>query len=423
MRDQSQKKIWEKSRRIGASWCEAAASVLAAVEGRNTVYLSYNLDMTATFIGDCAQWAKAFNLELSARGVREIVGKDGVLGFRIRFTNGRSIQALSSRPTNIRSKQARVVIDEAAFCDNLGELLKAAKALLMWGGQLVVLSTHNGEDNPYNELVQAVKEGKPDGKDWSLHRTTIHDAVADGLFRRITQVVGDFGAWSLGSQQRWIDQVFLDHGADADEELLCVPYSARAGKVFDVTKFGEVLEPPPGGITVRFWDLAATEKDLRTTSTKKDPCYTAGVKMRFVAGRIYVLDCIAVQKSAGAVDDLIRATAESDGRQTLVRWELEGGSAGKRDAAHITKLLHGFDAQGVRPQGDKVRRAKPFASQLNAGNAYLLAGSWTADYKKWLRQFPDGKVKDPIDATSGAYAVLCGGSRDSGNTGGSFVGW
>jgi predicted phage terminase large subunit-like protein len=162
------------------------------------------------------------------------------------------------------------------------------------------------------------------------------------------------------------------------------------------------------GQTVRFWDLAATEKDLTTNARKTEPCYTAGVKMRIHGGQVYILDVIAVQKSAGDVDRLMRETAVSDGVGCAVRWELEGGSAGKRDAAHITKLLIGFDAQGIRPQGDKVKRAKPLASQMSAGNVMIARAAWNKQYKKWLHVFPDGKVKDPIDASSGAFAALTG---------------
>ena len=61
--DHSPVKVWEKSRRIGASWVEALYSVLQAAKrksegGQNTYYLSYNKDMTQQFIKDCAWWAK-----------------------------------------------------------------------------------------------------------------------------------------------------------------------------------------------------------------------------------------------------------------------------------------------------------------------------------------------------------------------------
>ena len=54
-------KIIEKSRRIGISYAEAADDVLyaASAEGANVYYISYNKEMTAGFIQDCATWARA----------------------------------------------------------------------------------------------------------------------------------------------------------------------------------------------------------------------------------------------------------------------------------------------------------------------------------------------------------------------------
>jgi predicted phage terminase large subunit-like protein len=238
-----------------------------------------------------------------------------------------------------------------------------------------------------------------------LHRTDIHDALADGLYKRICAVKRQ--QWSPEIEAAWIENLLTEYGIDADEEMLCIPFSGKAGKVFNVEKIVVVDDMPAVGVTVRFWDLAATEKDL-TGKNKNDPCYTAGVKMRVHGGKVWILDVIAVQKSAGDVDKLMRETAVADGKSCMVRWELEGGSAGKRDAAHITTNLMGFDAAPIRPQGDKVKRAKPLASQMAAGNVMMVRAPWNKQYKKWLHAFPDGKVKDPIDASSGGFAALTG---------------
>ena len=363
--------------------------------------------MTDQFIRDCEQWARAFNLALVGNGRREICNESrDIIGYQIRFKNGRTIKALSSKPRNMRSKQARVIIDEAAFCEDFPGLLKAAKALLMWGGSIAVLSTHDGVENDYNTLVEAIKAGEPEGEGWSLHTTDINLAIEEGFYKRICLYLKQ--EWTLEKQKQWLERLFLEYGIDAEEELLCIPFSGKAGKVFDIEKLAIVDDVPANGLTVRFWDLAATEKDLATNSRKPEPCYTAGVKMRICGGKVYILDCIAVQKSAGDVDQLMKATAIADGKSCLVRWELEGGSAGKRDAAHITANLMGFDAQAIRPQGDKVKRARPLANQMAAGNVVMLRGDWNKTYKKWLHAFPDGKVKDPIDASSGAFAALTG---------------
>jgi phage FluMu gp28-like protein len=54
---------------------------------------------------------------------------------------------LSSRPENIRGLQGKVVIDEAAFHPNVQGVMEAATALLIWGGRISVISSHNGKQS------------------------------------------------------------------------------------------------------------------------------------------------------------------------------------------------------------------------------------------------------------------------------------
>ncbi|KGS46663.1 putative phage portal domain protein [Burkholderia pseudomallei MSHR5613] len=179
--DTSPVKVCEKSRRVGLSWGEAADSALLAASqrGMDVWYVGYNKDMAQEFIRDCADWAKFYSLAADEIEETEEVfqDKDGdksILAYVIRFASGFRVTALSSRPSNLRGKQGRVIIDEAAFHEQLGELLKAAMALLMWGGQVHIISTHDGVDNAFNELVTDVRSGK---KPYSLHRITFADAV------------------------------------------------------------------------------------------------------------------------------------------------------------------------------------------------------------------------------------------------------
>lgn len=223
--------VWEKSRRIGASWSTAALAVLeSAVQGgQDTLYIGYSQDMTREFIDDCAMWAQAFGMV--AGSVDEILFEDqlengekqSIKAFRIDFASGNKILALSSRPRSIRGKQGLVIIDEAAFHDDLAGLLKAALALLIWGGKVRILSSHNGEANYFNELVLLIRAGK---LPYSLHRTTFDDALADGLYQRVCLKTGK--TWSTEAEQKFRADIFARYRENADEELLCIP-SAGSG--------------------------------------------------------------------------------------------------------------------------------------------------------------------------------------------------
>jgi phage FluMu gp28-like protein len=221
--DKSPVKVCEKSRRVGISWCEAADDVLLAAtagkEGMNVWYIGYNKDMAIEFINDCASWAKAYGK--AASEVREELIEDEkkqILSFVIRFDSGWRITALSSRPSNLRGKQGKVVIDEAAFHDDLAGLIKAAIALLMWGGRVCIISTHFGDDNPFNELVNDVRAGK---KPYSLHRIDLDQALKQGLYRRICLKLGK--AWTEEGEAAWRQALIDFYGDAAEEELFCVP--------------------------------------------------------------------------------------------------------------------------------------------------------------------------------------------------------
>ena len=189
--DKSPLKVIEKSRRTGLTWGEAADDVLTAASnrsagGQNVYYIAYNQDMTIEYIQACAMWARAFNHAASEieEGFWEDDDADkNIKTFTIRFpASGFRIVALTSRPSNLRGRQGTIVIDEAAFHDQLDELLKAALAMLIWGGRVRVISTHNGVENPFNELVEDIRAGKRKG---TVHRVTFQEAVADGLYRRV----------------------------------------------------------------------------------------------------------------------------------------------------------------------------------------------------------------------------------------------
>ena len=221
-------KVMEKSRRTGLTWGEAADNVLTAASersagGQNVYYIAYNQDMTIEYIQACAMWARAFNY---AAGEIEDGFWDGeseedknIKTYTIRFpAAGFRIVALSSRPSNLRGRQGTIVIDEAAFHDKLAELLKAALAMIIWGGRVRVISTHNGADNAFNELVTDIRSGKREG---TVHRVTFREAIADGLYRRVCLRLGK--DWSAADEAQWMAGVYKLYGDGAEEELDCVP--------------------------------------------------------------------------------------------------------------------------------------------------------------------------------------------------------
>lgn len=228
--DTARVKIAEKGRRTGFTFGEAADNVLSAASsreaaGRNVYYIGYNLEMAREYISACGRWA--LGLQYAASAIEEFVFDDfdektqsskQIKAFRIDFPSGFYIQALSSRPRSLRGMQGDVVIDEAAFHDDFPGLLKAATALLIWGGRLRIISTHNGEDNPYNEVLKDCRAGR---KSYSVHECKFDTAIAEGLARRIAEVTSQ--EWSPEWQAGFVKEIRDFYKPNDAEELDCIP--------------------------------------------------------------------------------------------------------------------------------------------------------------------------------------------------------
>ena len=211
--------VCEKSRRIGMTWAAAAYAVMRAVRsaaqgGSDVLYIGYNLEMTTEFLAAARQWTKA----IEASSVKFTTGKHtDTSRSRLEFRSGHAIKALSSRPRSLRGRQGFVIIDEAAFHEDLPGLMKAAMALLIWQGKLLVISTHFGRSNHFFRLIQDIQAKK---YDYAHLKVSFADALEDGLYRRIARMK-DL-PYSVESEAEWAAQIRADYGEAAAEELDCI---------------------------------------------------------------------------------------------------------------------------------------------------------------------------------------------------------
>ncbi len=172
----------------------------------------------------------------------------------------------------------------------------------------------------------------------------------------------------------------------------------------DVTKIR--VRPTNIVSLVRKWDLAATEP----SETNPDPDWTVGVLMaKLTSGRFAILDVIRVRQRAHLVRELVKRTAENDGKAVRVGISKDPGQAGKEQATSYAAMLSGFTVVIVNESGsgDKVTKAEPFAAQWQAGNVDVLEAPWDDDFFTELEAFPTAKVHDDqVDGAAGAFSLL-----------------
>ena len=277
--DDSDLKICEKGRRTGITFAEALDDTLIAAAkrsagGSNVFYIGDTKDKGREFIGYVAHFAKVVAKELLA--VEEFLFEDQrhdgttayIAAFRIQFASGFRVEALSSRPDNIRGLQGVVVIDEAAFHKDVRLVLDAVNALLIWGGKIRIISSHNGVLNPFNELIREVRAtGEPP---YEIHHVPFSKAVENGLYRRVCLIKGE--QWTAEGEAEWERKIRAAYGsrkAKMRQELDAIPTEAEGAALTRVQIEARMAD----GIPVVRWvcddDFKNAPEEVRTSAAQE----------------------------------------------------------------------------------------------------------------------------------------------------------
>jgi len=268
------------------------------------------------------------------------------------------------------------------------------------GASMIVNMTRWNEDDVIGRLMHdplglkwrhieipaiAGANGQPADERVDTDAVSYWPAVYDLDALKAIRMRGEYGWWSLFQQRP----------------------SPRGGGMFKGQWFADALvdSMPAKARWVRSWDLAA--------STQADSAYTAGCLVGLSDDALYVADVQRGQWGADERDRKILETAKLDGKHVEIRLPQDPGQAGKSQKPHYAKLLHGYKVAFEIESGAKDVRADPYASQCAAGNVHCLRDA------KWLRafvgeheSFPAAKLKDQVDAMSGAYGTLIGSQDD-----------
>ncbi|CUZ67018.1 MULTISPECIES: hypothetical protein [Serratia] len=227
-----------KGRRTGITFAWGLNSTLIAgaqkaAGGDNVYYIGDTKEKGLEFIGYVAKFARVIAAQQAQEvsAIEEFLFEDQddkgntrmITAYRVRFASGFQVAALSSRPANIRGLQGVVVIDEAAFHQDVQGVLDAATALLIWGGRIVIISSHNGKNNPFNQFCTDIEAGRY-GNDAAVFTVTFDDAVANGLYERVCAMKGETA--TIEGKKAWYSRIRNAYGprkAAMREELDAIP--------------------------------------------------------------------------------------------------------------------------------------------------------------------------------------------------------
>ncbi len=290
--------IAEKGRRTGITFATALDGSITAASnkdagGDNVFYVGDTKEKGLEFIGYCAHMAKVMASAMAHdwHGIEVFLFEDQqvdgsskhITSYRIRFASGFQIVALSSNPANIRGLQGIVVIDEAAFHSDVKAVIESSLALIIWGGKIRIISTHNGAKNPFNELIKDSLKGLYQFK---VYNVFFDDAVKNGLYERVCFVKG----WEPTEEGKkaWYNKVRGAYGANRAamlEELDGVPREGSGVAIPGVLIESCMKEERPvirlafenndfvlkGEEFRRSWCDAWIEKNLKPLVEKLDP--------------------------------------------------------------------------------------------------------------------------------------------------------
>lgn len=175
------------------------------------------------------------------------------------------------------------------------------------------------------------------------------------------------------------------------------------GNKFKRNWFEIVDDYPRDSKLVRYWDLAATEP-----KKGKDPDWTVGALVAEKDGIYYIADIKRTRSTPKGVEELIRQTAEIDGKEVYIFMEQEPGSSGVNTIDHYQRrVLKGFVFYPDKVSGSKEVRANPLSSAAEAGNVKLVRAGWINDFLDEIVGFPNEAAHDDqVDAVSGGFSKL-----------------
>lgn len=235
--------------------------------------------------------------------------------------------------------------------------------------------------------AQAFIATSPNGKNWS--RELENDPNAEVIIQKSLE--------NPFISHEYIDRLRKNYTSKFAQQELDAEIIEFGAGVIDPTWFRIVPQRKPQ-YGVRFWDLAV--------SIKTSADYSAGALLSNENGLITIHDMRHGRFEYPDLRRLIIETAKQDGKDVTICVEEAGQQRGFIDDLKYIEELMPYNLVSVKPEGDKLNRAMPWASRAQLGSVVLCEGPWNAAFLDECASFTANDTHphdDQIDAVSGAY--------------------
>lgn len=347
-----------------------------------------------------------------ARRVREVVREQApVLGYdltrderaaaRWRTTNRSDYYACGIRGPITGRRADLVLIDDPIKSHTEADSQSARDSLWNWyrsdlatrlkpGGRIVLIMTRWHQDDLGGRLLEA-------DPGWTVVKFPALAETNDPLGRQPGEAL-----WPEWENEAALDRKRRTVGPRIWQALFQQNPTPDSDALFTTARIVVVEEMPRLIREVRAWDLAAT---LPTEG--RDPDWTVGLKLGITEeGHHIVTDIIRIRAGPTEIANLIVSTANQDGPKTIVGLPQDPGQAGKQQIAWLTQRLAGHRVRASPETGSKLLRATLPAAAVDAGSLSLFRAPWNRSFLDELREFPQGRKDDQVDALSRAFTAL-----------------
>lgn len=271
-------KLYRKSRRIGITYATSYRCVRKCMQQSGMLQWVSSRDMQTAqeFVTDYVRyWVKLLNLTakgLEGDDIMLIDPQRDVRAFQVTFpakpgqVPSRLI-SLSSNPYAFAGKGGDILLDELDLHDDAGTLLDMAIPCTTWGGQLEVVSAFDPDGSPDTVFAQLIHQAEAGGNPmrWSLHSTTLDDAIGQGFVEKVNEVAARKGrAPQTRDSFRADCRAKCRTQAAFDSQYLCIPNQSAGQHAVTLADLQAGSEDYP--IVRLHLDGDATASDL------VDPC-------------------------------------------------------------------------------------------------------------------------------------------------------